>query len=131
MDDKLTTVYNGACPVCRPEIEHYQRLDAKQGGGNAWVNLYEAPDLLARHGLDQEEVKKRLHVIDADGRVHSGVDAFRLIWTAIPRYRWAARIVSWPVVKPAAEFVYDRALAPMLYAHNRRRERREASQKAK
>lgn len=123
----LTTLYNGRCPVCRPEIEHYARLDAAAGGGNAFVDLYGAGTILAAHGLDQETVKKRLHVVDGAGRVHAGVDAFRLIWAAIPRYRPLARLVDLPLVRPVAVFVYDRILAPVLYAHTRRRDRRDAA----
>lgn len=121
-----TTLYNGACPVCRPEVEHYARLDAKAGNGNRFVNLYEADAILARHGLDKVEVKKRLHMIGPDGRLYVGVDAFLRIWSAIPCYRWLARFVGSRPVRPVAVFVYDRALAPLLYAHNKRRERREA-----
>jgi len=122
----LTTLYNARCPVCRVEIEHYRDLDQAAGGGNGWVDLYQADDLLAAHGLDREAVKKRLHVLGPDGRVHAGVDAFRLIWSALPRYRWLAGIVSLPVVKPLADLIYDRVLAPVLYGFTRRRDRRTA-----
>ncbi|ACI99537.1 thiol-disulfide oxidoreductase DCC family protein [Rhodospirillum centenum] len=121
----LTTLYNGRCPVCRPEVEHYARLDARAGGGNAWIDLYRAPDLLARHGLDAETVKRRLHVIGPYGRVATGVDAFLLIWGSLPRYRWLAALVGSRPVRPVAGLVYDRVLAPLLYAHTRRREARE------
>lgn len=126
----LTTIYNGRCGVCRPEIEHYARLDAKEGGRHRWVNLYEAPDLLARYGLDAETVKRRLHVIGPGDRPYAGVDAFLLIWRAIPRYRWLAALVGSRPVKPLADAVYDRVLAPALYALTRRRERREAAGRA-
>lgn len=122
----LTTIYNGRCAICRPEIEHYARLDARNGGANAWVDLYTADDLLARHGLDREEVKRRLHVVGPDGTLHRGVDAFLLIWRSIPRYRPLAAFVGSPLVRPVAVAVYDRVLAPALYALNRRRERRDA-----
>ena len=118
-----TTLYNGACPVCGREIRRYQRLDAMRGGGLAWHDVARSPERLRGLGLDLEAVKERLHVIDADGRIHVGVDAFAVIWAELPGHRWLSAIVAAPVLRPVAVFLYDRVLAPALYAWNRRRDR--------
>ena len=57
----------------------------------------------------------------------SGLDAFRALWFAMPRYRWLARITGLPLVRPVLAFVYDRLAAPLLYRAHLRRQRRAAA----
>jgi len=117
---ELTTFYNHSCPVCRMEIEHYQRLNADAKTGLAWVDSSADKSVLAGYGIGGEDVLKRLYVVDRDGTLHGGVDAFILIWRRTPRYGWLAALAGAPVVKPIADFVYDRLLAPALFAWNKR-----------
>jgi predicted DCC family thiol-disulfide oxidoreductase YuxK len=81
---------------------------------------------MAAFGLTRDEAARRLHVVE-DGRLLAGVDAFRALWRVTPGFRWLAAVVGLPGVRQAAGFVYDRALAPMLY---RRHLRRMASREA-
>jgi predicted DCC family thiol-disulfide oxidoreductase YuxK len=114
-----TTLYNGACPVCRMEINHYRELNQRQGSHQRFIDLHQADAMLAQHGLNREDVKRRLHVIGADDQVHIGVAAFLQIWSHLKRYRWLVPIVSHRYVRPLAEFIYERILAPALYGWNR------------
>jgi predicted DCC family thiol-disulfide oxidoreductase YuxK len=118
-----TTFYNGACPVCRLEIAHYRRLDDVAGGRLGWTDVTREPEALAAFGLERMDVLRRLHVVDGQGRVHVGVDAFLVLWRTMPRYRRLAGFVGARAVKPVATFVYDRLLAPTLFAWNRARGR--------
>jgi predicted DCC family thiol-disulfide oxidoreductase YuxK len=52
-----------------------------------------------------------------------GVPAFAALWDEIPRYRWLAAVVRLPVVRQIAAGSYE-VLATILYAWNKRRERR-------
>lgn len=117
----ITTYYNGSCPVCSAEIEHYRRYDQREDLGLAWCDIAENPQALRRFDLDRDDVRKRLHVIDGEGRLHKGIDAFAVLWQAMPRYRFLARAVRTPVIRPLAVFVYERILAPALFAWNKRR----------
>ena len=117
----LTVFYNGACPVCRAEISHYRKGSSD---GITWVDLAEQPDALADHGVDRDQALQRLHAQTPDGTVVAGVPAFLSLWAALPRYRWLGRVFGLPVIRPVAAFVYNRALAPMLYAAHRRRQAR-------
>ena len=38
-------------------------------------------------GKTHKELLRRLHVIK-DGKLHSGVKAFIILWNNIPKYRW-------------------------------------------
>lgn len=118
-----TTLYNGSCPVCRMEIDHYRRIDGAAGLGLGWVDIGADPAEAQARGFDPIAVRKRLHVLDAEGRVHIGVDAFLLLWSHLPRYRWLGRIIGARGIRPVAVFLYDRALAPLLFAWDRRRHR--------
>ncbi|MEQ8602488.1 MAG: DUF393 domain-containing protein [Marivibrio sp.] len=121
-DAKLTTLYHGACPVCGREVSHYQRYAGERALPLGWEDVSDgrAAPLMEAHGIDREAAKKRLHVVTPDGRLLSGVDAFQALWAEMPRYRWLAKLVGLPIVKPIARLVYDRLLAPALYAANRR-----------
>lgn len=121
---RLTTFYNGACPVCRTEIKHYKRLSRARDLGLAWCDVSRDRFIAKRLGLDREAVKRRLHAIDRDGKLLVGVAAFVAIWRELPEYRWAAWLFSRPVIRPVACLVYDHVLAAGLYALNRARERR-------
>ena len=118
----LTTFYNGACPICRMEIEHYKRLSAAAGlaGELAWCDISREPNALAARGLVGDALTRRLHVVDGDRHLLSGVEAFAAIWRHLPRYRWLARLTRVAWLKPALEAAYE-ALAWALFHWNKRR----------
>ncbi len=126
--DRLTTYYNGACPVCRTEIEHYMKL-ARQAGVQerfVWCDISREPEALADYGLRGDSLTRRLHALDAGGLLLSGVPAFAAIWARLPRYRWLARLAGFGPLKPVLNAVYE-LLALLLYRWNKRRAaRREA-----
>jgi predicted DCC family thiol-disulfide oxidoreductase YuxK len=117
------TFYNANCPVCSAGVTHIRRL---VGTDLAWVDIGTRPDALAAYGATLEAVKKRLHVIDRQGVLRVGVPAFAALWDETPRYRWLARLLRLPVLREVAAAAYE-LLAIVLYAWNRRRERRQAS----
>lgn len=123
---RLTTYYNGGCPVCRTEIRHYKRISRKRHLDLAWCDVSRDRFIAKRLGLDREAVKRRLHAIDGEGRLFVGVAAFAAIWRELPDYRWAAWLISRPVIRPVANWLYDKLLAPSLYGLNRIRERRQS-----
>jgi len=118
----VTTYYNGSCPVCRIEIQHYRKVATARGRKNlVWRDIAADADTFAELGKDREAVKRRLHVVDQAGRLHIGIDAMIVLWRAVPGYAWLARVVSLPLVHGCAARLYDHLIAPALYAWNRRR----------
>jgi predicted DCC family thiol-disulfide oxidoreductase YuxK len=67
--------------------------------------------ILAAHGLDQERAMAELHVLDGNGRWQRGVDAFLVIWSHLPAYRWLARLISALRLRSPLGFVYRRFAA--------------------
>ena len=120
----IVTFYNGACPVCRTEVGHYRGIDARHGLDLGWCDISREPDVAAALGVDGEALKRRLHAVDEDGGLHVGLDAFILLWSRLPRFRWLSRLVAFPPpVHAVAGWFYEHILAALLYAMNRRRER--------
>ncbi len=105
----LTVYYDGGCPLCRAEIDHYRgcqgadRLDFVDVGRDAGSALGE--------GLDRQAALARFHVRDAHGRLVSGAAAFARLWRVLPNWRWLARIVDIRIlgfqpILPVAEAAY-------------------------
>ena len=117
----LTVCYNGSCPICSREINQYKRMAAASNADLKWVDVTDDQDYARSHNLDFRTSLRRLHAVDGDGKVLSGVTAFTEMWQRIPKLAWIATILRWPIVGPVAEFVYERVLAPILFAWNIRR----------
>ena len=122
--EAVEVFYDAGCPVCRGEIDHYRRIARANAVAFEAVDIPEASAALAPYRLDTTTLKRRLHVRDANGTVHAGVDAFIALWQTLPGYRWLAWAARLPVVGAAAQLLYEGVLAPMLVAWNRRRDRR-------
>lgn len=116
MEAKTRVLYNETCPICRFEVEGYQRRTDAAGLAIAYEGLAHAKDW----GLAPDQAARRFHVMH-QGQLLSGLPAFRALWQQIPHLRWLARLSALPVIAPLAAVTYDRILAPMLYrAHLRR-----------
>ena len=91
--------YDTKCPNCNAGIEWQRR------------RLVRA----ARAGVGAEvaDVRRRLHAVDAEGRLHVGAICAIAIWLRTPRDVWLGRVLSLPVIHPIAR------LAMRLF-HDRR-----------
>jgi predicted DCC family thiol-disulfide oxidoreductase YuxK len=122
MSPKLTVWYNTKCPVCNTGIE-WQRSAlqrAARAGAIEFRDINLEPEALSRFGADIEDIRRRLHAVDADGRLYVGADCASAIWLATPGHAWLGWLLGLPVVRPIARFGYDR-FADLLYAWNRRK----------
>lgn len=103
-EDKTTVFYDGDCPVCRFEIDQYQRLD--RASNVAWVDISETSDKALPEGKSREALLGAMHVKGADGAWHIGVDGFAETWRALPGFRRVAWIFAVPGVRQVAELAY-------------------------
>jgi predicted DCC family thiol-disulfide oxidoreductase YuxK len=119
---QLTVWYNTRCPVCDAGIDRQRNklLDAVKSGAVAFRDINLEPDALAQYGASLDDVRHRLHAMDAAGRLIVGADVAIEIWRLTPGERWVAALLGNPVARPITRFVYDR-FADLLYAWNRRR----------
>ena len=124
MSPLLTVYYNTKCPVCNGGID-WQRSRLVRSARARLIEFRDInfePDALARFGAGLEDVRRRLHAVDAEGRLHVGADCAIAIWQLTPGDGWVARIAGLPVIRPVARIVYDR-FADLLYGWNRRKGR--------
>ncbi len=117
-DPETSVLYNSHCPVCSAEIGHYARYVGEAGLPIQFDDLN--TDALGRWGLDADTAARRLYV-RRDGEIVSGVPAFVVLWSQMPRYRLLARIVGLPGIRHIASAAYDHVFAPALYRWHRRR----------
>ena len=120
--DRAAVLYDGSCPLCRREIAFAKRRDA-----DATLNFVDIsrPEAAIPDGADRTTLMARFHVVDADGALRSGADAFGVMWEATPGLGWLGRWVRHHRVRPVAEFLYGLFLRgrPAMQRLARRAER--------
>ena len=99
-----TVYFDGACPVCRTEIAHYQRQRGAEA--IAWVDASCCDEAALGPGVDRAAVLRRFHVREADGSLASGAAAFVVIWRRLPAFAWLARLASFRPVLAVLEAGY-------------------------
>ena len=105
--DRLTVLYDGACPLCRREIGVYRGLTPTEPLGFRDISDRSAalPAPLPA-GLSQADLLARFHVQHADGRIESGARAFIALWERLPYWRWLARLGRLPGMAALMEIAY-------------------------
>jgi len=101
----LTLLFDGACPLCRREVEALRSRDRGQGR-ICFVDV-DAPDYdpAAHGGISYREAMGRMHAIGADGRVIVDVAAFREAYRLVGM-GWLYAPTTWPIVKPVVDGLY-------------------------
>lgn len=96
--------YDGACGLCRREINHYRKVAPE--GVFDWVDVMANPTALANEPMSLADALMELHAKDDNGVMHVGVDAFLLIWRNIPSWRLVGTIAGFPPVTALMRAVY-------------------------
>src|SRR6266852_839538 len=86
MRSKLIVWYNTKCPVCNGGIKWQQSrlVHAAQAGAVEFRDINLEPAALARFGAGIEDVRRRLHGVDAEGRLFIGADCAIEVWLRTP-----------------------------------------------
>ena len=95
-DCHLTVYYNTRCPVCDAGID-WQRnklVALVKSGVISFRDINQEPDVLAGHGADVDDVRRRLHATDESGRLIVGADVMIAIWR-LDTGRGLAGLVCW------------------------------------
>lgn len=97
----ISVYYDSDCPICQSEIDHLmQKCPDKIIG----IPVLSALDELNRYGIDKIEALTYLCVKDANGKIHKGIDAVRLLHISAdtPFAFW----LTMPVVKQISGWIY-------------------------
>ena len=113
---KIKVYYNSACPVCKAGIEWQQGKESPCS--IQWNDVHTDNQLVVEIDSDLEFVRERLHVVDENGHLAVGFDAFLAIWQTYPRERWKARLLGLPVIKQICRKLYN-VFANKLYRWNK------------
>lgn len=118
--------YNGECPICRTEMEHYASVCATPLPELRFIDSTRAPNDLATCGLRREHLERRVYIRDGKGQILSGMPAIVALWSRMPGYLWLSRLFSLPLIRQAAVVLYDHLIAPglALWARSKMRQRR-------
>ena len=100
---RSTVYFDGACPLCRTEIDYYRRCD--RDGALCFVDVSEASAAMPTD-LDRARALQRFHVRVNDGSLVSGAAAFIEVWRRLPGWRMAAWIAALPGVPAMLELGY-------------------------
>jgi predicted DCC family thiol-disulfide oxidoreductase YuxK len=121
-EPRLVVWYNTRCPVCDGGINRQRNklIDAVKAGTIEFRDINLEPAALAAYGASLEDIRRRLHATDAEGRLLVGADVAIAVWRLTPGEGWLAALLGNPVVRPVTRFAYDR-FADLLYAWNRRK----------
>ena len=110
----IKVFFNNSCSICRLEINHYKKIS---DSNLEWIDITNNDDALKITSKTQEELLRRLHVID-NGKVIGGAKAFIIIWSKIPKYNFLAKIFS---IKPlffVFHYIYE-FVAYFLFLKNK------------
>jgi len=120
----LTVWYNIRCPVCAAGINRQKRrlIEAVEAGRVEFRDINFESGALSAFGASLEDIRRRLHAIDAEGRLLVGADVAIAVWRLTPGEGWLAILFGNPIALPLTRFAYDR-FADLLYGWNRRKGR--------
>lgn len=100
----ISVFYDGKCGLCAREIAYFRRRRAKTS--IVWHDIARNPEALKGRGISQSEALMFMRVESADGRLHSGVDAFIVMWGQFRGWALLARLLTLPVIKNLAAHAY-------------------------
>jgi predicted DCC family thiol-disulfide oxidoreductase YuxK len=100
---RLVVYFDGACPLCRREINFYQKMDAQNRVEWRDISTVQSQQDLP---LPQDTLMARFHVQRADGQLLSGARAFIELWKNLPGWRWVGLVASVPGAPIALEIGY-------------------------
>ena len=117
---KLTVWYNTKCPVCKSGIEwqNNRLIRAVKAEAIEFRDINLEPQVLSNFKADIEDVRRRLHGIDTNGKLFVGADCAIEIWLRTPGDKWLGRMLGSPVLRQVTGFLYNR-FADLLYTWNR------------
>ena len=96
---KPIVFYDGACPLCSREINHYKNCS----GANklTWIDISQSKSVLKKYDLDFQQAMQRFHVLSPEGQFHVGAYGFVYLWSFLRPDRLASFLLTrLQLVKP-------------------------------
>jgi predicted DCC family thiol-disulfide oxidoreductase YuxK len=106
--DKITVYYDGACPKCIRDRQHYEKLAGKAGEQVCWFDITGQENRLRELGIDPGKALTELHVSDEQGRIVSELDAYILLMKRVPILKPIAWLIGLPLIRSLLARIYHR-----------------------
>ena len=90
-ESPILVFYDGGCGMCSREIALLRKLDSRKR--IQWLDINDSTSILECLGLNYEVAMRRFHILDADGEIQNGAQAFLTIWRQMPGIKWLARLL--------------------------------------
>lgn len=113
---KIEVYYNSACPVCNAGI--VSQKGKMDGCLIEWKDVHSDNALVNNIDAELEFVRERLHIINTEGNILVGFEAFLEIWRNSPTEYWKATVFSLPIISQIGTVSYN-LFAAVLYQWNR------------
>ena len=65
-------------------------------------------------GLEREPMLARLHAKEGE-QMLVGVEAFIALWLRLPKFKYLAHAINWPIMRGMTGLIYNSIIAPWLY----------------
>jgi predicted DCC family thiol-disulfide oxidoreductase YuxK len=99
-------IYDGHCKFCTAMVKNLASWDAA-GRRLAFLSLHD-PEVATRYPqLTYDQLMKEMYLIDRQGRIHRGAEAFRYLTTRLPRLYLLAPLVHIPFSLPFWRWAYQ------------------------
>ena len=109
---KTEVFYNNQCSICKLEIDHYKKSNIPF----KWIDIHSLKYKDNELNISLKTLARRLHVKE-NKRLYVGVDAFAVIWSKIPKYRFLSRLIKLPFIYQISLILYE-IIAFFLYIKN-------------
>jgi predicted DCC family thiol-disulfide oxidoreductase YuxK len=102
--EEIEVYYDGSCPLCVAEINHYKRLD--RDGQVTFTDVSQAGEKIACD-LTKKEAMARFHIRENGNAVLAGAPAFVALWKRLPGWSRLANIMAFPYLVVFADWMYS------------------------
>ena len=74
------------------------------------------------HGFTQDAMLARLYVKKEGTEMLIGGRAFIALWLHLPKFKYLAHAINWPIMRDMTGLIYNHIIAPWLYRRYLRRQ---------
>jgi predicted DCC family thiol-disulfide oxidoreductase YuxK len=111
---RITVYYDGACPRCIRDRQHYEKLSGPSRDQVCWFDITGQEKQLRKLGIDPQKALTELHVQDEHGRIFSELDAYILLMHKVPVLKPVAWLIGLPLIRPLLAKLYHRQVSRRL-----------------
>ena len=111
----MKVYFNNSCKIWKAEIDLYKKEKIKEID---WVDITDNDLAEKETSKNSKELLRRIHVKEGK-KIIQGAEAFLLLWSKIPKYKFLYNFFKLPIIFSLFSFGYE-IVAFFLYLKNRK-----------